>query len=74
MPGKSEPNLFQAGAGKVVITPPVGFVIGGPEHPERVSTGIADDLLARVIVLESQGNRIAIISLDVWGLAKPVLD
>ena len=74
MPGKREPNLFQAGVGKVVITPPVGFVIGGPEHPERVSTGIADDLLARVIVLESQGNRIALISLDVWGLAKPVLD
>ena len=47
--GKSDPGLFRAGAGRVVITPPVGFVIDGPEHGPRESTGVTDDLLARVI-------------------------
>ena len=74
MPGKIEPNLFQAGTGKVVITPPIGFVIDGPEHAECVSTGIADDLLVRVIVLESQGSRVALISLDFWGIAASIVD
>tara|TARA_Y100000588_G_scaffold190088_1_gene203946 strand:- start:468 stop:1526 length:1059 start_codon:yes stop_codon:yes gene_type:complete len=74
MPGKIEPTLFQAGTGKVVITPPIGFVIHGPEHPERLSTGIADDLLVRVIVLESQGSRVLLISLDVWGLAESLAE
>ena len=74
MPGKIDPTLFQAGTGKVVITPPIGFVIDGPEHPECVSTGIADDLLVRVIVLESQGSRVALISLDVWGIAESIVD
>ena len=74
MPGKIEPSLFQAGTGKVVITPPIGFVIDGPEHAECVSTGIADDLLVRVIVLESQGSRVALISLDFWGIAESIVD
>lgn len=72
MGGKTDPGLFRAGAGRSVITPPVGFVIDGPEHGPRPSTGILDDLLARVIVLESKGTRVVLVSLDVWGLS-PVL-
>ncbi len=68
MAGKTEPGLFRAGVGKAVITPPVGFVIDGPEHGVRESTGILDDLLARVIVIESNGTRAVLISLDVWGV------
>ncbi len=69
MAGKTDPGLFRAGAGRVVITPPVGFIIGGPEHSERASTGVLDDLLARVVVLESRGTRVVLVSLDVWGIA-----
>ena len=32
MAGKTDPGLFRAGTGRAVITPPVGFVIDGPEH------------------------------------------
>jgi len=73
MAGKTDPGLFKAGVGRAVITPPVGFVIDGPEHGSRVSTGILDDLLARVIVLESKGTRVVLVSLDVWGLSASVL-
>ena len=69
MAGKTDPGLFRAGAGRVVITPPIGFVIDGPEHGSRISTGILDDLLARAIVLESKGTRAVLVSLDVWGLS-----
>jgi len=69
MAGKTEPGLFKAGAGRAVITPPVGFAIDGPEHGLRKSTGILDDLLARVIVLESKGVRVVLVSLDVWGVS-----
>ena len=72
--GKSDPGLFRAGAGRVVITPPVGFVIDGPEHGPRESTGVTDDLLARVIILESEGTRVALVSLDVWGLSGGLAD
>lgn len=69
MAGKTDPGLFRSGVGRAVITPPVGFVIDGPEHGARVSKGILDDLLARVIVLESKGIRVVLVSLDVWGLS-----
>ena len=69
MAGKTEPKLFRAGVGRAVVTPPVGFVIDGPEHGPRMSTGIMDDLLTRVVVLESIGTRVVLISLDLWGLS-----
>jgi hypothetical protein len=69
MAGKTDPDLFLAGAGRAVITPPVGFVIDGPEHGARASTGVLDDLLARVVVLDSKGTRVVLVSLDVWGLS-----
>ena len=72
--GKTDPGLFRAGAGHVVITPPVGFVMDGPEHGSRESTGVTDDLLARVIVIESAATRVALVSLDVWGISGGLVD
>ncbi len=72
MAGKTDPGLFRAGAGRAVITPPVGFVIDGPEHGPRESTGVLDDLLARVVILESVGTRVALVSLDVWGVSSDI--
>ncbi|MDA1278959.1 MAG: hypothetical protein O3B95_02820 [Chloroflexi bacterium] len=69
MAGKTDPGLFMAGAGRAVITPPVGFTIDGPEFGARESMGVLDDLLARVVVLESKGVRTVLVSLDVWGLS-----
>lgn len=74
MAGKTDPNLFLAGAGRTVITPPVGFTIQGPDRTTGPAEGIADDLLARAVVFESKGERVAVISLDVWGLSESLAE
>ena len=61
-------GLLRAGAGRVTITPPVGFDIHSPEFPPTRSTGADDDLLARVIVFDTEGRRVVICSIDAWGL------
>lgn len=53
-----------------MITPPVGFTIAGPEHPPRPAIDVADDLLGRVLLLESAGVAAAIVTLDVWGISE----
>lgn len=62
-------GLLRAGAGRAPITPPVGFEIFGPEFHGTVSTGVDDDLLVRVLVLEAEARRVVICSLDVWGIS-----
>ncbi len=66
--------MLLAGTGRAVITPPVGYMIAGPEHSSRRSRGITDDLLARVLVLEAAGQRCAIVTLDTWGIASDLAD
>lgn len=61
-------ELLQAGAGRALITPPTGFSVCGPEFEPTATTGIDDDLLARVIAVEADGRRAAVCSLDTWGL------
>lgn len=61
-------GLLRAGAGRATITPPVGFKVCGPEFDPTPTTGIDDDLLVRVLLLEAEARRVAICSLDVWGI------
>lgn len=67
--GVQAPESFMAGVGRAVITPPAGHPICGPEHPERPSAGVADDLLAKVLFVRSGDDRAALVSLDAWGLS-----
>lgn len=66
----SDGNLLRAGYSETVITPPVGFNIAGPEHSLRRATDVADDLLGRVLLLQTGGVRAAIVMLDVWGVSE----
>ena len=69
-PGNAnDDGMLRAGAGRAPITPPAGFDICGPEFSPRSSTSVDDDLLARVLLLSAEGRRVAICSLDVWGIA-----
>lgn len=52
-----------ASAAEVDITPPVGTAMAGSLRP-RTSVGVRDPLCARAIVLESNGERIAYVLLD----------
>ena len=63
-------QLLRAGYSETVVTPPVGFNITGPEHPPRPATGVIDDLLGRVLLLDAGGARAAIVTLDVWGMSE----
>lgn len=62
-------GLLRAGAGRAPITPPVGFAVHGPEFSGTTTTGVDDDLLVRVVVFDAEGRRVAICSLDVWGVS-----
>jgi len=66
----SNSKLLRAGYAETVITPPVGFVIDGPEHPRRGAKDVTDDLLGRVLILEAGGDRAVIVTLDVWGVSE----
>lgn len=58
---------FRAGRAKVVITPPVGSVIGN-SYGITVSTGVLSDLHAKATVFESGGVKAAIVACDLISL------
>ncbi len=59
-------SIFSAGAAQVPITPPVGTSLAGYFH-DRVAKRVRDDLFARALVMEHNGECIALVSCDlVW--------
>ena len=60
---------LKGAAGKVDITPEQPAYIAGYEM-NRLSAGVHDRLMARCLVLESGGKRIAFVSCDVIGLPR----
>ncbi len=57
-----------AGAAEVTITPPLGVRLTGFAGRTSGATGIHDDLHARVLALEADGTRAALVTLDLLGL------
>jgi len=55
---------FRAGASRIDITPQAGHAMGGYSARKGNSTGTHDPLLATVLVLESGGRKLAIVSAD----------
>jgi hypothetical protein len=62
---------FKAAAGSVVITPKENVLMGGFD-PNRMSTGVHDDLYARCVVLEAKNlaGPLVFVSLDLLGLSR----
>ncbi len=54
---------IRAGAAQAVITPPLGINMAGYYH-ERIAEYVRDDLYCHALVLENDGERIALVSLD----------
>lgn len=63
---------FRAGRAKVVITPPVGSVIGN-SYGISIATGVASDLHAKATVFESGGVKAAIVACDVISLRPEII-
>src|SRR5579864_8144222 len=55
---------YRAGVARVDITPPVGHVMGGYSERKGNATGTHDPLFATVIVIESGGNSLALVTCD----------
>ncbi len=55
-------GTLRAGAARIVITPPVGVELAG--YNFGPSTGVLDDLEAQVLVLQGDGEPIAIVTID----------
>ncbi len=62
---------LKAGASRVDITPPAGLRLMGFADRTAPSTGIIDPLHARVLVLETSEERLAIVTLDVCRVFGP---
>ena len=55
---------LKAGVSKVDITPPPGLPMYGYFDRTQLSTGTLDPLLARILVIEVEGKRLALVTLD----------
>src|SRR5712672_828220 len=55
---------FRAGVARVDITPPVGHAMGGYSDRKGNATGTHDPLYATVLVIESGGNSLALVTCD----------
>ena len=64
---------FKVGAAAVDITPPVGTPMAG-YYAERLSKGVHDRLYSKAIVLEGDGRKAALVSLDLISTSKSMVE
>jgi hypothetical protein len=64
---------LRVGAAAVVITPPAGTPMAGYYH-ERAAEGVHDDLYAKALVLEKDGVKAALVSLDLISTTRTMVD
>lgn len=71
------PGLFAAelrvGRAKVVITPPIGSLMGS-SYGVTVSTGVLSDVHAKAVVFESGGVKSAVVACDLISLHQPIVE
>ena len=63
----------QAGSAQIDITPPLGTSLSG-YFTDRVSDAVADPLFVRAVVIQSDGERMALVSCDVICLTRETTD
>lgn len=64
---------LRIGTGEADITPPTGLLMCGSLKP-RTNVGKEDPLLAKTLVAESGGTRVAIVGVDLIGLPRAIVD
>ena len=64
---------FRVGVASVDITPPMGIPMAGYYH-ERGADGMLDPLHSKAMVIESQGERAALVVLDLIVVKRSVTD
>jgi hypothetical protein len=61
-----QPPPLQAGVGRADITPPTGYAFGGWTRADRIGTGVQTRLGASALVLRSGGQKVALVSVDLF--------
>lgn len=64
---------LRAGRAKVVITPPIGAVMGN-SYGVTVSTGVSSHLHAKSVVFEIDGTKAAVVACDLISLHRPIVE
>ncbi len=64
---------LRVGRAKVVITPPIGCVMGN-SYGVEVSTGVTSHLHAKAVVLEIDGAKAALVACDLISLHQPIVE
>jgi hypothetical protein len=64
---------LKAGYAAVEITPPAGIPMAG-YYSIRKAEGRHDPLMARALVLESGGTRVALVACDLVGMDRPIIE
>ncbi len=64
---------FRAGVSAVKVTPPKGAPMAG-YYFNRAATGVHDDLYAKALVIESGGERAAIVACDLIGIPRTIVE
>lgn len=66
--------MLRAGIAQIDVTPPVGVELSGYAGRTKPSQAVHDRLYARALVLESDRERVAIVSADLLGFAQDFVD
>jgi len=64
---------FRVGVAAVDITPPMGIPMAGYYH-ERGADGVLDPLFSKALVIESDGSRVALVTLDLISVTRTITD
>ena len=64
---------FRLGQAAVKITPPAGAPMAGYYH-NRAASGVHDDLFAKTLVLEKDGEKAALVACDIIGMPRGVAE
>lgn len=59
---------FHAGAGRAVITPPLGIPLGGNARLNNYASGVFSELYARALWLDSGPDAVCLVSLDLLAM------
>src|ERR1041384_6123744 len=63
----------RVGAALTDITPPLGIPLAGYYH-ERGADGVLDPLYSKALVIESGGERVAVVTLDLLTIKREITD
>ncbi|MEY4938398.1 MAG: hypothetical protein RIQ93_133 [Verrucomicrobiota bacterium] len=70
--GSAAAAELRAGRAKVVITPPIGCVMGN-SYGVEISNGVSSNIYAKAVVFEIDGVKAAIVACDLISLHRPIV-